>query len=316
MAADPKRDLYQVLGVAKSASADEIKRAFKKLARKYHPDVNPDDKSAEERFKEISFAADVLGDPDKRKRYDEFGHEGLAQGFDPEQARAWKRYSESARHRPFGFGGAATGGAGPDLEDLFGQVFGERGGRRTGPRRGRDIESELEVDLLDAALGRELRIGLPGRGEVTVRIPRGAQDGDRVRLPGLGELGPAGGDAGDLFLTLHVREHALLERRGADLELELPVSIPELVRGAEVEVPTPDGVAAVKIPPGSPSGRKLRLRGKGGYARGSAQRGDLYLRLAAVLPEKSAAELEPIAEQLEPLYEGRDLRAALRRGLT
>jgi curved DNA-binding protein len=313
MAAQEKRDLYQVLGVQKAASAEEIKRAFKKLARKYHPDVNPDDKAAEERFKEISFAADVLGDPEKRKRYDEFGHDGLAQGFDPEQARAWRRYAESARHRPSGGGGSP-----PDLEDLFGELFGERMSRRqSGPRRGRDIESELTVDLLDAALGRELRIGLPGRGEVSVRIPRGAEDGDRVRLPGLGELGPTGGESGDLYLTLHVREHPLLERRGADLELELPVSIPELVRGAEVEVPIPDGgVAAVKIPAGSPSGRKLRLRGKGGYTRGSAQRGDLYLRLQAVLPERGAAELEPIAEQLEPLYAGADLRSALRRGLS
>jgi len=314
MAKDPQPDLYQLLGVPKTASADEIKRAFKKLARKYHPDVNPDDKAAEERFKEISFAAEVLGDPEKRKRYDEFGHEGLAQGFDPEQARAWRRYSQSARHRPFGSGGAGSGS--PDLDDLFGQLFGEHGaGRRSGPRRGRDIESELSVELLDAALGRELRIALPGRGDVTVRIPRGAQDGDRVRLPGLGERGPAGGESGDLYLTLHVRAHALLERRGADLELELPVSIPELVRGAEVEVPTPDGVAAVKIPPGSPSGRKLRLRGKGGFARGRSQRGDLYLRLQAVLPERSPAELEPIAEQLEGMYEGKDLRAELRRGL-
>jgi curved DNA-binding protein len=314
MATEDKRDLYQVLGVQKTAGAEEIKRAFKKLARKYHPDVNPDDRTAEERFKEISFAADVLGDPEKRKRYDEFGHEGLAQGFDPEQARAWKNYAQSARHRPFG---GAGGGATPDLDDLFGELFGERGPRwRSAPRRGRDIESELTVDLLDAALGRELRIGLPGRGDVSVRIPRGADDGDRVRLPGLGELGPTGGEPGDLYLTLHVREHPLLERRGADLELELPVSIPELVRGAEVEVPTPDGVAAVKIPPGSPSGRKLRLRGKGGYARGSAARGDLYLRLQAVLPERSPAELEPIAQQLEPLYAGADLRSALRNGLS
>jgi curved DNA-binding protein len=313
MAAEkPKRDLYEILGVAKTATPDQIKRAFKKLARKYHPDVNPDDKAAEERFKEISFAAEMLGDPEKRKRYDEFGHEGLAQGFDPDQARAWQRWSEGARRSPF----HEQQGGGVDLDDLLGQLFGERGaGRRSGPRRGRDIESELTVDLLDAALGRELRIGLPERGDVTVRIPRGAQDGDRVRLPGLGERGPTGGEDGDLYLTLHVREHPVLSRRGADLELDLPVSIPELVRGAEVDVPTPDGVASVKIPPGSPGGRRLRLRGKGGYARGSSQRGDLYLRLQPVLPVGSAAELAPIADQLEALYAGQDLRAELRRSL-
>jgi curved DNA-binding protein len=306
----PRRDLYEILGVPKTASADEIKRAFKKLARKYHPDVNPDDKAAEERFKEISFAAEMLGDAEKRKRYDEFGHDGLAQGFDPEQARAWQRWSESARHSPFR--GQRAGA--PDLEDLFGEMFG--GARRSGPRRGRDIESELEVDLLDAALGRELRIGLPGRGEVTVRIPRGAEDGARVRLPGLGEHGPAGGEDGDLYLTLHVREHPVLSRDGADLEMELPVSIPELVRGAEIEVPTPDGVTTtVKVPAGSPGGRRLRLRGKGGYARGSGQRGDLYLRLQAVLPAADGAALGPVADQLEPLYAGQDLRAELRRSL-
>jgi curved DNA-binding protein len=311
MPADKQRDLYAILGVAKTATADEIKRAFKKLARKYHPDVNPDDKAAEERFKEISFAAEMLGDPEKRKRYDEFGHDGLAQGFDPEQARAWQRWSQGARNSPF----REQQSAGPDIEDLLGQLFGERAGRRSGPRRGRDVESELSIDLLDAALGRELRIGLPQRGEVTVRIPRGAEDGDRVRLPGLGERGPAGGEDGDLYLTLHVREHALLSRRGADLELDLPASIPELVRGAEVEVPTPDGVATVKIPPGSPAGRRLRLRGKGGYARGGSQRGDLYLRLQPVLPAREPAELKPIADQMEPLYAGQDLRAELRRSL-
>jgi curved DNA-binding protein len=311
MPPDKQRDLYAILGVPKTATADEIKRAFKKLARKYHPDVNPDDKAAEERFKEISFAAEMLGDPEKRKRYDEFGHEGLAQGFDPEQARAWQRWSEGARRSPF----HEQRASGPDMEDLLGQLFGERGPRRSGPRRGRDIESELAVDLLDAALGRELRIGLPERGEVTVRIPRGAEDGDRVRLPGLGERGPAGGENGDLYLTLHVREHPVLRRDGADLELDLPASIPELVRGAEVEVPTPDGVATVKIPPGSPGGRRLRLRGKGGYARGNAQRGDLYLRLQPVLPARGSAELGSIADQLEPLYAGQDLRAELRRSL-
>jgi curved DNA-binding protein len=308
----PKRDLYEILGVSRTATAEEIKRAFKKLARKYHPDVNPDDKAAEERFKELSFAAEMLGDPEKRKRYDEFGHEGLAQGFDPEQARAWKRWSDSAQHSPFR--GRRAAGPDIDLDDLLGNLFGA--GRRSGPRRGRDIESELTVDLLDAALGRELRIVLPQRGEVTVRIPRGAEDGDRVRLPGLGERGPEGGEDGDLFLTLHVREHPLLSRHGADLELDLPVSIPELVRGADIGVPTPDGVASVKIPPGSPGGRRLRLRGKGGYARGSSQRGDLYLRLQPVLPARGGADLERIAEQLEPLYAGQDVRADLPRSLS
>jgi curved DNA-binding protein len=305
MATEPrKRDLYEILGVARDATSEQIRRAFKKLARKYHPDVNPDDKAAEERFKEISFAAEVLGDPEKRRRYDEFGYDGLAQGFDPEQARAWQRWSQGARQSPF----REQWSSGANLDDLLGQFFG-----RATHLRGRDVESELAVELLDAALGRELRIRLPERGEVTVRIPRGARDGDRVRLPGLGERGPAGGENGDLYLTLHVREHPRWMRRGADLELEVPVSIPELVRGAEIEVPTPDGVAAVKIPPGSRSGRRLRLRGKGGYARGQSQRGDLYLRLVLVLPARSAADLERLAEHTEELYGGQDLRAELRR---
>src|SRR3972149_4545971 len=155
-----KRDLYEILGVPRRARGEEIKRAFKKLARKYHPDVNPDDKAAEERFKEISFAAEVLGDPEKRRRYDEFGYDSLAHGFDPEQARAWQRWSQGAQHSPFREQRTSP----EDLDEMLSRFFGARPLRR----RGRDVESMLAIDLLDAALGRELRIHLPERGEVAV----------------------------------------------------------------------------------------------------------------------------------------------------
>lgn len=309
-------DLYRALGVAREASEDEIRKAYRRLARQHHPDVNPDDPKAEERFKEISFAYDVLSDPEKRARYDEFGAQGLQPGFDPEQARAWRRWSEGARrspeHEAFAFGGEEV-----DLDELFGRLggLGGLGGQwRRGPRRGRDAHAEVTVDLLDAVLGREVRLEVPGRGTLRVRIPAGAGDGTRVRLASQGEPGAAGAPPGDLYLTLRVRPHPFFRREGDDLTLDLPVTLPELVLGASIEVPTPDGLATVRVPPHSRPGQRLRLRGKGAARRGSAERGDLYLRLAVDLPEGRDAELEELAKRLEPLYAGRDPRAGLKGG--
>jgi curved DNA-binding protein len=308
-----EEDLYGALGVARGASEDEIRKAYRRLARQFHPDVNPDDKAAEERFKRISFAYDVLSDPDKRARYDEFGAQGLAAGFDPEQARAYRRWSEGARRsgqQPFAFEGEAFGEE-IDLDELFGRLGGLGGQWRRAPRRGRDAHAEVAVDFLDAVLGREVRLDVAGRGTLRVRIPPGADEGTRVRLAGQGEPGAEGAPPGDLYLTLHVRPHPFFRREGDDLTLDLPVTVPELVLGASLDVPTPDGVASVRVPAGSRPGQRLRLRGKGAARRGG-ERGDLYLRLVADLPEGGGAELERIAKQMEPLYAGRDPRAALK----
>jgi len=301
-----ERDLYADLGVARGASADEIRKAYRKLARKHHPDVNPNDPKAEERFKEISFAYDVLSDEDKRKRYDEFGAASLAPGFDPEQARAYKRWAEGARRSP----GSADFGADIDVEDLLSGFFG--GERPARARQGADLEAELEVDFLDAVKGNEISIEREG-SRLRVRIPPGSDTGTRVRLAGQGRPGLRGGPAGDLYLRLRVRPHAFFVRSGDDLELDLPVTIPEAVLGAKVEVPTPEGPVTMTVPPRSKNGRILRVRGKGVARRGGGS-GDLRVRLVVQLPETDDARLEEIARELEPLYRGASPRRHLEGG--
>ena len=319
-------DLYGVLGVARNASADEVKKAYRKLARKHHPDVNPGNKQAEDRFKEISFAYDVLSDPEKRARYDEFGRQGLEAGFDPEQTRAYRRWSEGARRSPYreGAGSADYVESDFDLDDLLSRLRGQGGGGfeefggfegagsfRNAPRRGRDARAEIEIDFLDAVLAREIAVEIQGRGRLRVKIPPGATDGTRVRLAGQGEAGAQGAPAGDLVVALRVRPHPLFRREGDDLQLDVPVTIPELVLGAKIDVPTPDGSASVSVPPRSRAGARLRLRGKGATTRAGG-RGDLTLHLEATLPEDGGERLEEVAKSMAPLYEGRDVRAKLR----
>ena len=307
--ADP--DLYATLGVERTATPEELRKAYRKLARKHHPDVNPGDRKAEERFKEISFAYEVLSDPDKRARYDEFGMQGLAEGFDPAQAREYARWSQGARRSP-SFESFSSN-ADIDLEDLLGGLFGGGAARRPrGPARGSDAEGEIEVDFLDAVRGGEVRVQVGGRGTLRIKVPPGSETGTKIRLAGQGDSGSQGGSAGDLFLTLRVRPHPFFRREGSDLHLDLPVTIPELVQGASVEVATPDGPVTMKIPARSASGRVLRLRGKGAIRLGSSERGDIYVRLVAELPDPADPRLEAIAKELEPLYQGRDVRARLR----
>jgi DnaJ-class molecular chaperone len=307
-----EKDLYAVLGVSRGASEEEIRKAYRRLARKYHPDVNQSDPGAEERFKEISFASDVLLDAEKRRRYDEFGLAGLSEGFDPEQARAYSRWSEGTRHSPFSRTGRAE-----DLGSIFGDLFGRMGERGPfagfGPTRGADIEGHVSVDFLEALRGGEVRVrvarprvpgGAPEETTLKVRVPQGADDGLRIRLAGQGAPGPQGAEPGDLYLKLRVRPHPFFRRSGADLEMELPVTLSELILGASVEVPPPDGPVTMRIPPRSQNGRRLRLRGKGAYSRTAGTRGDLIVQLVARLPEQRNGELEEIGRKLEDLYEG------------
>ena len=301
-----KRDLYAVLGVARDASADVIRKAYRKLARRHHPDVNPGDKAAEERFKEISEAYDVLSDTEKRRNYDEFGEVALQGGFDAERAR---RAREAFGARFGGEPGPGEGGFASgepfefgDLDDLLGRFgFGGRGGRGGAGRaglRGSDIEAQLELDFLEAARGGEKRLTLQLLGEdgrprsqtLTVRIPAGVGDGGRIRLRGKGGPGLGGGPPGDLWATVRVRPHPVFRREGRDLIVEVPVTIAEAIRGAKIEVPTLDGRATVSVPPGTDSGKKLRLRGKGIPDPAGKAPGDLYAVIQVRVPKQLDAD--------------------------
>ena len=314
-----KRDYYMVLGVPRTASEKEIKAAYRKLARKHHPDVNPGDKQAEARFKEIGEAYAVLSDPEKRKKYDRWGHDWER----IEQARAAGVDFGGFRRPPGGGtrsrtytwtspGGPGRGGSGSpfeteDLGDLFEQLFGSSvGGRtrvRSAPRRGTDIEQPVEVTLEEAYAGtqRTFQIQDTRTGDVhgvEVKIPAGAYDGLRVRVAGQGNAGSGGGPPGDLYLTVKVRPHALFERDGDDLRAKVPTPLYTAVLGGEVMVPTPKGTRlALKVPPETQNGQRIRLAGQGMPRLQGGGRGDLYAEIAVQVPKHlSGRERELFAE--------------------
>ena len=298
-----KRDLYKVLGVARDVDADALKKAYRKLARRHHPDVNPGDKAYEDKFKEISEAYDVLSDAAKRRNYDEFGEVSLQGGFDAEQARR-AREAFGARFGGGAEGGPQFGGGEPfefgDLDDLLGRFgFGGRGGGgRAASLRGSDLQAQLELDFLEAAKGGEKRLTLQLAGEdgrlrsqtLTVRIPPGVADGGRIRLRGKGAPGLGGGPPGDLWATVRVRPHPVFRREGRNLIVDVPLTIVEAIRGAKIEVPTLEGRATLTVPPGTDSGQKLRLRGKGIAAPGGGVLGDLYVVVQIRVPKQLDAD--------------------------
>jgi curved DNA-binding protein len=293
------RDYYETLGVARDASPDQIKKAYRKLARKFHPDVNPGNKSAEERFKEINEAYEVLSDETKRKRYDALGA-NYKSGMDftpPSGAEGfrWQTGGQVDLGDLFGAGGRAGG-----FSDFFEMLF---GGRRPGgpgfstAARGSDIESEVSVTLDEAHRGtrRSVRLPLDGQGmeSFAVNIPKGVQDGSVIRVPGKGSAGLGRGGRGDLYLRVHIQPHDIFHlKEGGDIEVELPLAPWEAVLGGRIKVPTLDGPVELRIPSGSQGGQVLRLREKG-PARPGGGRGDQYVRLKIVVPQKpSAKELD------------------------
>jgi curved DNA-binding protein len=317
-------DLYATLGVPKDADAATIKKTYRKLARDLHPDKNPGNKASESRFKSVNHAYDVLGDDTKRKLYDEFGEEALREGFDAEKARAYKQWQSRARAGGGGFrGGGGYGGGAVNLEDLFsgsvpggsveGDPFGDlfgRASRRRGPVKGRDYEQELTIDFTSAVKGTSLQLRNPSSPEpVTVRIPPGAEEGSRVRIKGQGAASPNAGPNGDLILVIHVEPHPLFKRDGDDLELEVPIWVSEAIKGAKVKVPTFEGDVTVKVPPGTQSGTKLRLRGKGVVRKGRDP-GDLYVRFMVHVPPSTSPRLLELADEVAELETG-DVRANL-----
>ncbi len=311
------RDYYQTLGVQKSAGADEIKSAFRKLARKFHPDTAKDKKMAEEKFKEINEAYEVLGDSEKRKQYDEFGT-GWQQGGGPPPG--WQPPGGGGGFRS----GGRPGGGGVEFEfggtgfsDFFEQMFGGaarqgRGGRRPGgvggyepppPQRGEDVEADIMVTLEEAFHGSTRQIsfrrGHNGKIETyTVKIPKGIREGQRIRLAGQGESGSAG--AGDLFLRVKFQRHPDFEIEGADLVYDLDVPAWNAVLGCEVRVPTLEGRAKLKLAPGTQSGKKLRLPGMGLPLPGG-KRGDLYAIVNLTVPTNPSPAEKKLWEEIAAL---------------
>jgi DnaJ-class molecular chaperone len=338
------KNYYDILGVAKDASEEEIKKSYRRLARRYHPDVNKGDKSAEEKFKEISEAYETLSDKEKRKQYDMFGAYGLSRaggGLRPFQGGGGARnyywssggpggqgninyedLSELFRKGGQGGGGARTGG-GEDLGDIFGDIFGvPRGtrGTRGRPReefrqesKGQDLYYTMEIDFLEAVKGTTTRISLHRGGKlekVDVKIPAGVNNGSKIRLAGKGEPAPGKGKAGDLYIEIKVGPHRVFWREGDDLFLDVPLTVGETVLGASVRIPTIDGHADLKIPPGTPSGQKFRLKGKGVPNLETHQPGDLYaiskIEVPKTIDERSRHLIEEF-EHLNPIQPRKDL---------
>jgi len=367
MPTTPKHDYYETLGVSRKATAKDIRTAFRKLARKYHPDLNPGDKAAEEKFKQLQEAYDVLSDTKKRQMYDQYGFysENVPTGDYGPGADA------GGEHVNFDFGGFDFGGqaGGSSFRDLFGQIFGgRRGGVRMEPEEeaGGDLEYQIEIDFWDAVRGSvkklqvtrldacenchgtgavgspqtcstcngtgsiqqtagKMRFNVPcnrcggtgklrtacrvcgGEGRVRktetidVRIPAGVDNGGRVRVPGKGNAGTMGAHTGDLYLRVVVHPHDFFERRGNDIHIKVPVTVAEASLGAKIEVPTIDGRSIVRIPPGTNSGRTLRLKEKGVPSARKGTRGDEYVEIEVVVPEPTDERVRTLMKELEEL---------------
>lgn len=301
------KDHYDVLGVSRGASADEIRKAYRELARKHHPDLNPDNADAKQKFQEVQQAFEVLNDPKKREQYDRFGHAFESMGGGPGGGGGYGGGS------PFGGGGNPFGGGAGgqqfefDLNDLFGgpgkgaaagggfaDLFKQFGGGPRGrsapgsaPAKGADIEHRITVPFATAMLGGEAALSLTRSGgkteNISVKIPAGVEDGKKIRLRGQGDPSPAGGPNGDILLTINVAPHPCYKRTGKRLDVVAPITLSEAIGGAKIDVPTPKGTITLSVPPGSSSGKKLRVRGHG--VQSGDPPGDLFVELQIVAPD-------------------------------
>jgi curved DNA-binding protein len=290
-------DYYKTLGVEKNASAEEIKKAFRKLAVKYHPDRNPNDKAAEDRFKEINEAYAVLSDPKKKDEYDTYGSSGFH-----------KQYSQEDIFRGFDFSNAYKDMGAGGGEDIFSRLFGggfgrggARGGFRGGPQRGGDLEMEVEINFRDAAQGAEKLIAFRRSGqreELKIKIPAGVDNGSKIRITGKGGQGEGGGPDGDLFLIIRVLPDQLFTRDGGDLFVDRSIPFSAACLGTSLDVPTLEGDKRIKVPAGMQPGTKIRLKGCGIKPLGSNAKGDLYVRVAVHVPESLNSKQRKLVEEL------------------
>lgn len=290
-------DPYKVLGVPKTATQDEIKKAYRKLAKKLHPDIHPNDKGKQAEFQAVAAANDLLGDPEKRRRFD--AGEIDASGQERADRQYYHQYAGQDAGRRYD-PGANMGGF--DEEDLFAELFGRRqratgaggGFRQEFNARGPDSRYNLEVDFMDAARGTKRSVTMPDGNGIEISIPAGLRDGQTLRLRGKGQPGFGQGPAGDALVTVSVRAHPVFSRDGDNILMELPITLDEAVLGAKVEVPTISGAVSMTIPKGASSGHRLRLKGKG-FPTGKGAAGDQFVTLKIVLPKKMDTTLEDLA---------------------
>ncbi|WP_300554266.1 DnaJ C-terminal domain-containing protein [Maricaulis sp.] len=286
-------DPYKTLGVSKSASQDEIRKAYRKLAKALHPDANPGDKAAEEKFKQVSAAFNLLSDPDKRADYDTAARAGFGSQYQPGMGAGMGGAGMGGQRGPFNFRQTRTGG-GRGFEDIFSDLFTDFGGgagqqqQQQQRSKGEDVRQSLKLDFMQAAQGGKHRVVLPGGRSVDVAVPAGAAEGQVLRLRGQGHPSRVGGQPGDVLIEITVAEHKFFSRDGQDVRLDLPITLKEAALGAKVRVPTIDGMVDVRVPAGASSGGLLRLRGKG-FAGSGGKRGDQIIRLMVALPERDEA---------------------------
>jgi molecular chaperone DnaJ len=306
-----KKDLYAVLGVSRSADADEIKKAYRKLAMKFHPDKNPDNKKAEDTFKEITEAYETLSDPKKREMYDQFGFAGANPGFAGAGAGAGG-FGGFGGFRP-GSGGGTPGNE--DFQDIFGDIFGDVFGGRAGgagraqrKQRGADLRYTLNIGFEDAALGTEKSISfVRNRGSrddsarLQVKVPAGVKQGQRLRLSGEGDGGPNGGPNGDLYVIINIQEHALFRREEDDVMIDVPINYIDAILGCEIDVPTLTGKVVLKIPAGTHTGQVFRLKSKGVPKAGGFGTGDMLVKILIDTPEKLSAKQKELIIELSKL---------------
>jgi DnaJ-class molecular chaperone len=293
-------DPYAVLGVKRDAAQADIQKAYRRLAKKYHPDINPGNAKAESQFKEIAGAYDVLGDVAKRKRFD--NGEIDSQGADRPRQRPYRDYADSGAN-PYTSSAGFSDFDGTD--DLFSEIFG-RGGRGRNANfktRGEDLLYRLTIDFLDAVNGAKTQMALPGGSTLEVTIPPGVQAGQTLRLRGKGQAGQGGGPPGDALVEIEVRPHRMFTRKGDDILVELPISLTDAVLGGKISVPTPTGPVHMTVPKWANTGTVLRLKGKGAPGR-SGHHGDEYVTLKLTLPDAPDAELERFVSQWTPSVAG------------